>query len=306
MDLDEVKVFLVLAEELHFGRTAERLYLSPSRVSRQIAALERQVGGSLFYRSSRQVRLTPLGEELHQHLETAYAQLNAAFDQARDAAQAVTSTLGIGFTPTSGGEELHRLVRAFEARHPECKVDLIEVNALEPYAAIRDGEVDVLVNWLALDEPDLTAGPVLSRRPRMLAVPVTDPLAARESVSAEDLAGRTTIWRPPRHPVALFDAFIPPRTPSGRPIHRTVPWQTSAGIFVLVAQDRIVHPTVATTSPLINRPGLKLVPISDMPPMPLGLIWYTAHENARIRALAQTAAEEFTTPAPDRSDHDAR
>jgi DNA-binding transcriptional LysR family regulator len=62
MDTAEVEVFLVLAEELHFGRTADRLHLPQPRVSRLVASLERRVGGTLFEQTSRRVRLTPLGE----------------------------------------------------------------------------------------------------------------------------------------------------------------------------------------------------------------------------------------------------
>jgi Bacterial regulatory helix-turn-helix protein, lysR family len=64
VDTTEIEVFLVLAEELHFGRTAERLRLPQPRVSRLVAALERRVGGTLFERTSRRVRLTPLGQQL--------------------------------------------------------------------------------------------------------------------------------------------------------------------------------------------------------------------------------------------------
>src|SRR5438874_2574790 len=83
MDTAEIEVFLMLAEELHFGRTAERLRLPQPRVSRLVAALERRAGGALFERTSRRVRLTPLGQQLASQLRPAYAQLTAALDDAR-------------------------------------------------------------------------------------------------------------------------------------------------------------------------------------------------------------------------------
>ena len=64
MDTAEIEVFLVLAEELHFGRTAELLHMPQPRVSRLVSALERRIGGALFERTSRRVRLTPLGQQL--------------------------------------------------------------------------------------------------------------------------------------------------------------------------------------------------------------------------------------------------
>src|SRR6266704_456040 len=159
MDTAEIEVFLVLAEELHFGRTAERLRLPQPRVSRLVAALERRAGGALFERPSRRVRLTRLGQQLASQLRPAYAQLSAALDDARAAATREAGVLRIGFSPTSNMAPLTRLAEAFEARHPGSRAVLDVVSNFDPYSALRQGELDVLVNWLAVDEPDLTAGP---------------------------------------------------------------------------------------------------------------------------------------------------
>ena len=118
MDTAEFEVFLVLAEELHFGRTAERLRLPQPRVSRLVAALERRAGGALFERTSRRVRLTPLGQQLASQLRPAYVQLTAALADARAAARREAGVLRIGFSPTSNMAPLTRLAEAFEARHP--------------------------------------------------------------------------------------------------------------------------------------------------------------------------------------------
>ena len=80
MNTAEIEVFLVLAEELHFGRTAERLCLQQPRVSRLVARLERRAGGVLFDRTSRRVRLTPLGEQLRGRLQLAYGEITAAIE----------------------------------------------------------------------------------------------------------------------------------------------------------------------------------------------------------------------------------
>jgi DNA-binding transcriptional LysR family regulator len=80
MGMAHVQAFLALAEELHFGRAAELLHVSQPRVSRLIAALERQVGGKLFERTSRKVTITPLGQQLLAELRPAYEQMHAALD----------------------------------------------------------------------------------------------------------------------------------------------------------------------------------------------------------------------------------
>jgi HAMP domain-containing protein len=85
----------------------------------------------------------------------------------------------------------------------------------------------------------------------------------------------------------LYDAIIPPCAPSGRAIRRTQPVRSIHELVALVARGRIVHPT-ATGIPMFGRDDITLVPIRDLPPLPLGLIWCTAHHNARIQALAET------------------
>jgi DNA-binding transcriptional LysR family regulator len=296
MDTDEIEVFLALAEELHFGRTAELLRLPQPQVTRLVARLERRAGGALFDRTNRRVRLTPLGERLRERLEPAYTQLQAALDDTRRAAGDPAGELRVGFTGTTQGEALTSLASAFETSRDGCRVILHEVDIFGPYAALRHGQVDVLVNWLALDEPDLTAGPAIDYRERMLAVCASHPLAKRRSVQAEELADYENVGFATRLPAALMDAIIPPRTPSGRPIRRHPKILSIGEAGAEVARGRIIHPTVAGVL-VFRRNDIVLVPIEGLPPLPLGLIWCTSHENARIRGLAATAAS-IAQPAP--------
>src|SRR5215207_8768024 len=98
--LREIRAFLTLAEELHYGRTAERLGVTPSRVSQTIRLLETRVGGKLFDRTSRRVRLTPLGERLRDDAAPAYEQLRRAYAAAQEIATGVAGTLRLGmYTP---------------------------------------------------------------------------------------------------------------------------------------------------------------------------------------------------------------
>jgi DNA-binding transcriptional LysR family regulator len=295
MDMQQVQAFLAVADELHFGRAAKQLVLSPPRVSRLIASLEREVGGTLFDRTSRRVRLTPLGARFCGQLRPAYDQMHAALADTRAAATRASGTLRVGFTLTTTGEAVTRLVTAFQAAHPGCQVTLQEVGIGDPYAPLRQDEIDVLVNWLAVDEPDLTAGPVIDSRERALAVARHHPLAITPPASAENLADLEMARIPPSLPKALCDALLPPHTPSGRPTRRTHDVQGLHQTLALVASGHIVHPTVACL-PLAQRADIALIPITGMPPLQLGLIWCTAHENARIRALAQTAATLSARP----------
>jgi DNA-binding transcriptional LysR family regulator len=288
MDMTAIDVFLTLAEELHFGRAAERLGLPQPRVSRVIRGLETEVGGALFERSSRRVGLTPLGARLRESLGKPYADLRAAFDEARATARGVTGVLRIGALATTTGPALTRLVEAFERRSRACRLMVSEVETIEPYRALRAGEVDVVVTWLAVDEADLVAGPVLELFPRVVAVAARHPLAGRSSVSIEDIADYPVPWCDLPFPPALMDAFNPPLTPLGKAIRRGLVTKTTSEIVQQVALGRVVHITVGGLA-LFHRPDIVTIPVRDMPPLPLGLIWRRAAENQRIRALAKVA-----------------
>jgi len=288
VELRELRIFLVLADELHFGRTAERLGISQPGVSEAVRILESRLGVKVFDRTSRRVRLTPAGEGLKRSLVPALAALDRALAQTSELSRTVRGLLRIGFVLTTEGPALSRLTAAFQARYPPCEVRLQEVVTFDAYRALRRGDVDVLCNWLAVDEPDLTPGAVFAYYQRALAVAPSHRLAGRSAVSIEELADEEVAMLPPTTPPAVYDLLVPRRTPSGRPIRRTQPVQTINEILSLVARGRIVHPT-SSTVPIFNRDDVVLVPISDLPPLPLGLVWCTTRENPRIRALNDIA-----------------
>ena len=107
IELRELRVFLALAEELHFGSTAARLGLTQSRVSQSLRELEHKVGGRLFHRTSRRVRLSPLGERFLAEVGPAYAALAHALEAAHLANRSLAGTLRLGLlVPMSGGPHL--------------------------------------------------------------------------------------------------------------------------------------------------------------------------------------------------------
>lgn len=288
MDLIGIDVFLNLATELHFGRTAERLGLPQPRVSRIIRGLESEVGGALFERTSRRVRLTPLGALLRQSLSKPYADLRTAFNEARGTARGLGGILRIGALATTTGPALTRLMEAFERRVKSCKLVFSEVETFDPYRALRANEIDVLVAWLVIDETDLVAGPVLDLLPRVVAVAARHPLAKRSSVSIEDIADYGVPWAEPPFPPALMDVFNPRVTPSGKSIRRIHSVKSTIEIAQMVASGAVVHFTIEGLA-LFQRPDIVLIPVRDMPPLPLGLVWRRADENQRIRVLAKIA-----------------
>ena len=295
LELRELRIFLALADELHFGRTAERLGISQPGVSEAVRILESRLGVKVFDRTSRRVRLTPAGEALRRDLTPALAALDRALARTSELSRAVRGLLRVGFVLTTEGPALSRLVSAFQARYPACEVRLTEVETFDAYRPLRRDDIDVLCNWLAVDEPDLTAGTAFARYQRALVVAPAHRLAGQPTVSIEELADEEVALLPPSTPAAVYDLLIPPRTPSGRPIRRTQPAQTVNEVLSLVARGLIVHPT-SSTIPIFNRDDVVLIPIGDLPPLPLGLVWCTSRENPRIRALNDIAGS-MTAPA---------
>jgi DNA-binding transcriptional LysR family regulator len=300
MELREIEIFLVLTEELHFGRTAERLFLSQSRVSQTIRAREERVGGTLFERTSRRVRLSPLGEQLRDGLHPAYEQIHRVMDEVRDSAAGIMGELRVGlFTFTAAGPAITQIVRLFEERHPCCRVALRERTIVDGLGHLRRGDLDLIITWLPLDEPDMTIGPILTCQERALAVHSGDPLARRGHATVEDLADYVLVDCPPGVPQMTFDAWIPTRTPSGRPIARTYPIETPGEYVTLVARGEVVHPTVPSATCYYSYPEVAYIPLHGLPPVQSALVWRTSSETAAIRAFA-ALAEEVTAGDPAR------
>jgi DNA-binding transcriptional LysR family regulator len=291
VELNELRVFLTLCDELHFGRTAERLHLSQSRVSQLLQALETRVGAKLFERTSRRVALTPVGEQLRDRIVAPYRQLEAAFSATRAAANGISGTLRIGlYTSITAGPHMPEIVSAFRERHPACEVMFFDTGLVRsPLDWLRDADVDMLTFRLPLSEPGIKIGPVLARESRVVAVALGHPLAGRDSVSYEDLADYpvSDVMAMPRE---TMDAFVPPRTPSGRLLRRIE--QTSISEATMrVATGVCVHPTVASFLEHLRHPGVTVVPIRDLPPSESALIWLEDHESPKVTAFARTAAD---------------
>jgi DNA-binding transcriptional LysR family regulator len=289
VEIREIRTFLVVADELHFRRAADRLGVTPSRVSQTIRLLETRIGGRLLDRSSRRARLTSLGEQLARDLRPAQRQVDRALAAAHDAATGIAGTLRLGmYLPTNGGPHLVEIVRAFEAEHPNCKVTLIDTGfERDQLDWLRTDDAELLAARLPLTEPDIAVGPILSTEERVVAVSTDHPFAKRDAVSFEELA-EYPVSDLPTLPREMMDVFIPPRTPSGRLLRR-VPAPAPAHLLVRVALGELIHPTVPTFLEHYSQPGVVSVPITGLRPSQTALIWLGSSQNPKIAAFARTA-----------------
>jgi DNA-binding transcriptional LysR family regulator len=297
VELRELRVLVALAEELHFGRTAERLNLTQGRVSQTVRRLETVLGGPLVERTSRRVAMTRDGAALVERIRPLITDIEAALQATHEAIGAVVGTLRLGVvSPPTAGPHFVAVVRAFEARYPGCRLQVRDIAIADALGPLRRGEVDALALRLPLDQDDLEIGPILAVEPRALAVARSHPLAARSSVSVEDLAEHR-VAQLPGLPPELAEAIVPERTPSGAAIARhPQPPATIAELIAMIARGEIVHPTSASLLDYAGHPDVLLVPIEDMAPSRTALVWRASSADARVAALAGVVTEVVPQP----------
>ncbi|WBB66532.1 LysR family transcriptional regulator [Micromonospora sp. WMMD812] len=290
----EVETFLTLADELHFGRTAERLRVTTGRVSHVIKRLERRIGAPLFARTSRVVRLTPIGQQLADDLRPLVAGIDEAVARAVDAGRGLTGTLRVAFLGEWTAPVLLRAVALFTERHPDCEVEVREVQLFNSRPSLLDGSVDVLIAAYPFD--GMATGPVLLTEGRALAVPAGHPLAAAESVSLEVLADHPVVQYPAATSLGFKRDRTPEHTPSGRPVPRGPAGNTFSEMLSLVALGRGVLPVGEHTRRYYPRPDVAYVPIHDAPPIQRGPVWLETNTTARVREFVRAAGDSVVRP----------
>ncbi|MFE5613960.1 LysR family transcriptional regulator [Streptomyces sp. NPDC056524] len=289
MELRDIEIFLVLAEELHFGRTAERLLISQARVSQAIRKQERRIGAALFERTSRTVRLTVVGRQLRDDLQPVYAGLHQSLERARLAARGVTGRLRVGMMPFNV-VDLHPYWRVFRSRHPQWELEIRQEAYVDLFGRLREGEMDVLVTWLPVEEPDLTVGPVLCTDPRILAVSADHELARRTSVRLEMFADFQHAMAPDM-PDYWEDSYLPFHTSEGRVIERGRPVTNAEELINRVGMGEIVHSFPSHVTRHWGMPNIRWIPVTDMAALSYALVWRTEAENEPIGALAAVVRE---------------
>lgn len=291
MEIRDIEIFLTLAEELHFGRAAERLFVSPARISQAIKQQERRLGGALFDRTNRrQIHLTPLGRQLYDDLRPVYAGLRAGLERAQLAAQGITHVLRVAMLPINS-YDLRPVWDTFRARHPHWKLRIQQASFVDPFAVLRRGDIDVLIAWLPIEEPDLTVGPVVLAEPRVLAVATGHELAGRTSIALDAVGDFQHPDIPPSGSDYWYDTYVPPQTRTGRVIERGPVVRTQEEFLALISTGEIVSLFPQHVTRYWVRPDIAYVPVRDLEALPYALVWRTESENDLIRAFSQTVRD---------------
>ena len=193
MELRHLRYFVVLADELHFGRAAERLFIVQPALSKQIAAFERELGVQLFERNRRFVELTPAGAALLPKARQILADTSVAVDAARRAARGEAGTVELGFIAPACLSHVPRVLRIHGQSHPQVSVGLTESGTAKLLDDLQQGRIDVAICRTQRELPPLLISHVDIEEPVMLAVPEDHPIAEEAEVPFTRLSGEPII-----------------------------------------------------------------------------------------------------------------
>lgn len=197
LEVREARYFVAVAEELHFGRAAERLHMSQPPLSQVIKALEQRLGTELFARTTRSVALTSAGEVLLDRCRQLVNLAEEAETATRHAAAGLLGQIRIGAVTSAFFDPLPAMLATFRATHPEVEIVLQELDTHEAARALADHAIDVaLVRHLAIP-PGLERRPLLEEE-FVLAMPASWDLGQDEPTDLAATAGLPWIWLP-RH-----------------------------------------------------------------------------------------------------------
>jgi DNA-binding transcriptional LysR family regulator len=195
MDLKQMRYFLALAQELNFGRAAERLHIAQPPLTRHIRALEEELGTPLFVRTTKGAELTAAGQTLLEEVPNILALARRAEEQTQLAGQGYSGRLDVGIFSSGVLNVIPRLLAEFHTERPGVKIGLHNMAKAEQIEALRERRITIGFNRLLPAAEDITVEPVLRER-FLVALHDGHPLAAKKSITLRDLDDEPMILYP--------------------------------------------------------------------------------------------------------------
>lgn len=261
-DLRQARAFLFVADELHFGRAAARLFTSQPALSRSIHALEDAVGTPLFARTTRRVRLTPAGEVFAAECRLALGHLERAAIAAHDAADGSVGRLRIGYMDFAINGRLPQLLKAFRAQYPRDVLDLEYNPSAKQRTALLEGRIDAGF-VIGEFESQKVLNVLVEQDDFVALLPDGHPLTTRRTLNLVDLADEPFVmgsedafstFRGLLFPVCHAAGFFPNVVQQA---------SNSSGIFGMVAAGVGVS-VYAGCARNIGRVGVVVKPLADV------------------------------------------
>ena len=289
-DLWQLRYFIAVAEQLHFGRAAAALHISQPPLSRAIRGLEERLGMALFVRNRRKVELTPAGARLLEEARRTLGQLERAVTELRGMASGERGRLRIGFVSLADYSVLPSLLKGFKAARPGVQLALREMLSPEQSLALTAGELDFGLLLPPVSESEALEHLVVQRERFVAALPARHRLAAaRGPLAMSELAGESFVMVPREIAPGLYDIVGGLAARAGFSLNvaqeaiqmQTVVSLVSSGLGVAVVPGSLAN---------LGRRGVVYRRLSDRHPMlELWLAWR--------RGATGAAAEEFIAQA---------
>lgn len=264
MDIQQIRYFVAVAEELHFGRAAERLHVTSSPLSRRIRELEKELGADLFERSYHRVELTPFGRTFLDAARDVLNRFDALANLAARGAVAATPAVRVGATPLAPTQVLDLVLETFEKVSPGIGLPL----TLEPSAGLLGllaaRKLDIAVVHLPVDAPGLDSLTLAEYRFAVV-MRADDALAGRARLTLGDLADREMLLTSPKvHPLVM-NGLRDHLRGGGVTRIRELPHNDVVQVAAHVAHSRALAltPSGSLASRVLGESGLALVLLHD-------------------------------------------
>jgi DNA-binding transcriptional LysR family regulator len=296
VDIAQLRAFIAVAEELHFGRAAERLHFAQPPLSRTIQQLERELGTKLFDRSTRSVRLTAAGQSLLQPAYQVVESLRRAEAAVRAADSGEVGLVRIAFAGVSSYQLVAEWARLVRQHRPGIRLELYSQNfAVPTMRKLVNDEVDVaLGRWDVI--PAGIESRIAATDSLVIALPDTHPLAQAASISIGDLRDEEFVSLPPYEGAVLPDRLRRLAHEAGfsADVVQVAPDTQSA--LALVSAEVGCHLTLASVAEHAAQTHVAFVPLQDQTlDVDLQLAWRSDDANPAL-ATVLSLAEEFLGP----------
>jgi DNA-binding transcriptional LysR family regulator len=263
-----VQYFVAVAEELHFGRAAERLHIAQPSLSHQVRRLERQLGVTLFDRSSRRVELTDAGRALLSEGRRLLAHSERTTRLVRSVS---AERLTVGFYGSAASALLPELLRSFSEEHPSAEVSVREL-LLDQIDELLTGGVDVAFTRLLPGQADVELE-VIASEPRVVALPAPHSLSGHATLQFSDLREESFITNPVVEASAPPERWLAEQARHGLPGRIAAKAASVQEILTLVAAGTGVCLVPASVAEHYPRAEVVYVEMSDADPAVVSLAW---------------------------------
>jgi DNA-binding transcriptional LysR family regulator len=291
----DLRYFVAVAEELHFTRAAERLFVSQPALSKQIRALERQLGTALFVRDRHGVTLTPVGAALLPYARSVLGGWDEGWAAVEKAKAAQRSTLVVGMSTSPGRGGLLPAIRSrFTAACPEAELRLRQVSWEDPSAGLADGGSDVAFVWLPLPDQERYGHVVVAEEPRLVAFPDGHRLAASRGPVDFAVLLDEPFLALPAAAGPLRDYWL---AADARAAHGAGPVRIGAEVasteetYEALCAGLGVVLLAAGNAPLVTLGGVSTRPVRGITPSRFALAWPRAAAGPLTRAYAEACRQ---------------